>query len=878
MKKFKDYIRRLDEASFKTEDLLKVCKLYGSLFSKGLSSPLRVWAVEDFQRSGESGSGVRMANVSGNMFRFNFSNVLNGFANSKSVVLSSIDYWEPGNVDLELPTTTCTFTREVNVIQIWKKLSDIITSGRYGEYTGADLGAMNEAEDDLFKMGDNRMRKDFLAGKGITAGYRSVTRSGFENTIADQGLEDEWREYVAKVSAGKPEKNSTEERIQKVEKAVKQIKYADPDVIFNDLVTLTKIFHKGKRKLLTVCGMGGLGKCVDVDTLVATPNGYVRAGDIRVGDKVFTPKNTVANVVDVYPQNELKECYEVVLSDGRSVVADEEQLFNVKINHLGRDSNYGKFKNVPLSEIIEEFNSQKNQLIAEGKWDVPNSRRTHIYFDVPDAVEYEHKDVSIDPYFLGLLIGDGGITEGIGFSNNDQNTLDWVRNHLNENYEGYALKYISGVDYRITRENYNPKGKTLEENRNILKVKLVELGLSGKNSHTKFIPESYKFNDIETRMELLRGLMDTDGYVTRGGTSSYSTVSLQLALDVVELVRSLGGVAKLVEKNVKYKESYRKCFDVRITLPFKMGSIVKNNSLKVERYNKRLEGKEFFKKLTVADIKPVGLRETICFRIDDPDHLFLTSDYMIVHNTFEIKHTLETLFGSSPNKHWIYIPAGKFTTLQFFQEVFDARDRIICFDEADNIVTNDEIVTMLKPALDTSGDGQMTYNTGTKRMTDMSKKEVEQYCGECDYWHGQEGVPFAFGKRFGKKENIFGSGDFDEDSEITGVWMPSRFYFTGKMIFISNLPLAKIDNALLTRGSRVDVTLTLQGKIRRVQTVLQNMHYPKDQIEMIVNYLEQQDDPEYVSVRTAVAFIDFLGQNDEVGGVDEAARLAATYG
>lgn len=878
MKTFKDYLRRhrINEASFKTEDLLKVCKLYGSLFSKGLGAPLRVWGMEDFQRSGEEGSGVRMVNVNGDMFRFNFSNTVNGYANSKAVVLSSIDYWEPGNKDLEYPTTTCTFSREVNVIQIWKKLSDIILSGKYGEYTRADLGAMNEA-DDLFKMGDSSTRRDFLSSKGIS-GWKAGNRGSFEKELEDQGLEDEWKEYVAKVGAGKPEKNTTEGRMQKAEKMLKQVKYADPDVVFNDLVTLTKVFHKGKRKLLTVCGMGGLGKCIDVDTLIASPNGYIRAGDIKVGDKVFTPKNTVANVVDVYPQNELKECYEITLSDGRSVVADEEQLFNVKINHLGRDSNYGKFKNVPLSEIIEEFNNQKNQLIAEGKWDVPNPKRTHIYFNVPEAIEYEHKDVSIDPYFLGLLIGDGGITTGVGFSNNDQNTLDWIRTHLSENYEGYSLKYRSGVDYSISREDYNPKGKTREENRNVIKSKLSDLGLLGRNSHTKFIPEIYKFNDIETRMELLRGLMDTDGYIAGSGNTSYTTVSQQLALDFIELVRSLGASAKMIEHSVKYKDSFRKCFEVRFVLPFKMGSVVKNNALKVERYNKRLSGKEFFKKLTVADIKPVGLRETICFRIDDPDHLFLTSDYMIVHNTFEIKHTLETLFGSSPNKHWIYIPAGKFTTLQFFQEVYDARDRIICFDEADNIVTNDEIVTMLKPALDTSGDGQMTYNTGTKRMTDMSKKEVEQYCGEVDYWHGQEGVPFAFGKRFGKKENIFGTDTFDEDSEITGVWMPSRFYFTGKMIFISNLPLAKIDNALLTRGSRVDVTLTLQGKIRRVQTVLKNMHYPADQIEMIINYLEQQDDPEYVSVRTAVAFIDFLGQDADVGGVEEAARLAAMYG
>ena len=877
MKKFRNYIKNLSEsdsgvtylteAIFRIEDLIKVCKSYGSLLGKGLGGAFKIWTNETFERDGESGQGVRMVNAKGHMIRLNFSDTLAGYANSKAVVLSSIDYWMPGNKELEYPDVTCRFLQQVNVIQIWNELSDKIFNGKFGKYTLKDLGGVNEDLD----YATRKTRQEFIASKGLSL-WQADQKPAFAQVISKNNLESEWNAFIATVEQGKSETNSTETKLKAAEAKLKKVKYADPDVVFKDIVTLTKIFKNGRKKLLTICGMGGLGKCIDVDTLIATPNGYVRAGDIKVGDEVYTPKNTVVKVLDVYPQSEKKECYKVTLSDDRSVIADEEQLFNVKLNKLTRDSNYGQFKNVPLKEMIKVFNEQKEQLIAEGKF---GNRLPHIFFPVPEAIEFAHKDVEVDPYMLGLLIGDGGLTQEVGFSNDDENTINWLKEHIEKNYQGFTLRYRSGVDYNIVRENYNPKGKSLEENRSILKTQLNNLGLMGKNSHTKFIPDVYKHNDIQTRMELIRGLMDTDGYVAEGGNTSYDTVSERLANDFVEVIRSLGGKARIIIKNFTYKDAIKHTFHVEFVLPFKMGTVVKNNALKTERYNARLSKKEFFKKLCVANIEPVGLRDTICFRIDDPDHLFVTADYVVLHNTYEVTNTLTQIFGISPNKNWIYIPAGKFTTLQFFQEVFRARDRIICFDEADNLVLSDEIVTMLKPALDTSGDNQMTYNTNTKRMTDMSKKEVEQYCDECDFWL-EQGLQFAVGKKFGKKDNIVGSPDFDEDSEATGVWLPSRFFFTGKMIMISNLPLAKIDNALLTRGSRIDVTLTLEGKIKRVMTVLKNMGYPQSEIDTIASYLEEQDDPEYVSVRTAVSYMDFK-KNPEISE-SEAARLAAMYG
>ena len=448
MKKFRNYIKNLSEsdsgvtylteAIFRIEDLIKVCKSYGSLLGKGLGGAFKIWTNETFERDGESGQGVRMVNSKGHMIRLNFSDTLAGYANSKAVVLSSIDYWMPGNKELEYPDVTCRFLQQVNVIQIWNELSDKIFNGKFGKYTLAELGGVNEDLD----YATRKTRQEFIASKGLSL-WQADQKPAFAQVISKNNLESEWNAFIATVEQGKSETNSTETKLKAAEAKLKKVKYADPDVVFKDIVTLTKIFKNGRKKLLTICGMGGLGKCIDVDTLIATPNGYVRAGDIKVGDEVYTPKNTVVKVLDVYPQSEMKECYKVTLSDGRSVIADEEQLFNVKLNKLTRDSNYGQFKNVPLKEMIKVFNEQKEQLIAEGKF---GNRLPHIFFPVPEAIEFAHKDVEVDPYMLGLLIGDGGLTQEVGFSNDDENTINWLKEHIEKNYQGFTLRYRSGVD------------------------------------------------------------------------------------------------------------------------------------------------------------------------------------------------------------------------------------------------------------------------------------------------------------------------------------------------------------------------------------------------------------------------------------------------
>ena len=506
-----------------------------------------------------------------------------------------------------------------------------------------------------------------------------------------------------------------------------------------------------------------------------------------------------------------------------------------------------------LKDIIPVFEEQKKALVESGDWDKPRSKGTHIFFPVPEAIEYSKKQLTINPYFLGLLLGDGTITSDVTFTSISQETLNWITTHLNENFSGYKLNQAKGdvISYNIVNSNYNPKGKTREENKNILKSKLKELNLLGKNSHTKFIPEDYKHSTIEDRLELLRGLIDTDGYISKDGNVSYTTVSNKLANDVAEVVRSLGGIASIKEVSIKYKETIKIAFEVSITLPFKLGQVAKNNTLKVERYSKRLAGKEFFKKLTLKDIKPVGLRETICFLIDDEDHLFLANDYMVVHNTFHITKVLEALYGPADGSdRWSYHSGKKTTPFTVYKDIFMERKQCIVWDEADDILTNPDIVVMLKPVLDTSGKNTMEYGHGTVPVRGMSEQDIRDYCEAVD------------------RELDIGIKNTKDT-----VMIPAKFFFDGQMIFISNLPAKKLDQAILSRSLYIDVQLRAEDIKNRIQTIL-NAKYPNDKemVEEVMTALDSADRTKQLTVRTACIAIQM-----KQAGLPDWARLAATY-
>jgi phosphate starvation-inducible PhoH-like protein len=175
---------------------------------------------------------------------------------------------------------------------------------------------------------------------------------------------------------------------------------------------------------------------------------------------------------------------------------------------------------------------------------------------------------------------------------------------------------------------------------NVLSDELDALGIIGTNSLTKFIPDKYLCGDINQRLALLQGLMDTDGsiysdhtHIKESSVCHYYTISQSLCDGVVFLVQSLGGTAKIKERKIaglvdKFNRKYNhNCFDISIRLPQNL------NPFRLPRKRNLFLVKE----------KPVRLITSIsverevftqCIAVDAPNHLYITDNCIVTHNTF----------------------------------------------------------------------------------------------------------------------------------------------------------------------------------------------------------------------------------------------------
>jgi len=204
--------------------------------------------------------------------------------------------------------------------------------------------------------------------------------------------------------------------------------------------------------------------------------------------------------------------------------------------------------------------------------------------------------------------------------------------------------------------------------------------------------------------------------------------------------------------------------------------------------------------------------------VDAEDHLFLDANGFIHHNTFHLTQgprSLKAILGAEGNK-WTYHSGTKASPLAFYRTLFMERDKIIVFDEADAVLKHSEIVMMLKPIIDTSGDNLAEYLTGTRNMVGKSAEEIKTY---------SEGVTNALagGAALVKQpsKRLWDPLE-DEDPDSWGevdVMLPSKFQFTGGMIFVSNMAASQIEQAIMSRSIFVDVYLAEQDVLKRIKSI-----------------------------------------------------------
>lgn len=374
------------------------------------------------------------------------------------------------------------------------------------------------------------------------------------------------------------------------------------------------------------------GKALSVDSKVLTPSGFVRMGDIKVGDTVLASNGDLSKVIGVFPQGEV-DLYRITMSDGSSVECCDEHLWwtynkSDRKNGKGRRCPTTQHKYQGSAKSLKEIRNSLRYQRKDGK-----KERNH-QIPMVNNIDFPDQEVPIDPYVLGCLLGDGYLrTHTINYSSADQDLLEEIRSLIPQELElsiiSQGKAYSNPYDY-IIRKKKNVKTV------NSILIAINELGLNDKRSHEKFVPECYKINSKEKRIAIINGLLDTDGTVDKNrGKLSFDTASILLAKDMQFLVQSVGGTASINPKRrfYTYKGEHKKgkiSYNLQIKLPKNIEPFRLKRKLNIykEYVNTMYEPKRM-----IENVEYVGKKEAQCILIDHPSHLFVTDNFIVTHNT-----------------------------------------------------------------------------------------------------------------------------------------------------------------------------------------------------------------------------------------------------
>jgi deoxycytidine triphosphate deaminase len=391
----------------------------------------------------------------------------------------------------------------------------------------------------------------------------------------------------------------------------------EPQEDLTELVEIDKerpfILHPGEFVLGSTLERIGLpddlvarleGKALALDTPVPTSRGWVTLEDIEPGDFVFDEQGFPCVVLAATPPMHGRRCLEVVFSDNTRVVADADHLWRT-IDKNGRRHGRAHDRVVTTKRIAQTL-----RVCGEYNHHVP----------LPGAIWYATQDLPIDPYVLGVWLGDGTTTKA-EVTCSDREILDEIAG------AGYsvAAQRTRRLCYRIRGTGHTRDATTGRYVRNdSLSSALRNLDLLGR----KHIPEEYMRSSIEQRQALLEGLMDTDGYVDKIGRCDLTTVRQALAEQFSELVASLGFRPKLARKRAYLNG--RDCgpkYEIQFTpdrpvfrLPRKLAR---------QKATGRFHG---FR--AIVDVRHVESVPVRCIEVSSPNGMFLvTRSFIATHNS-----------------------------------------------------------------------------------------------------------------------------------------------------------------------------------------------------------------------------------------------------
>lgn len=463
----------------------------------------------------------------------------------------------------------------------------------------------------------------------------------------------------------------------------------------------------------------GSGKALADGTLIPVNDlrGYVPIEQLRVGDEVFSDTGQPTRVSGVFPQGK-KRSYRVHFDDGTSIVCNDEHLWDVR-NQWDRKKGHA-YRTLSLRQILDQGLRDNGGRV---KWSVPRN----------GAVERPRVDLPLDPYALGVLIGDGylffreGRNSGgpLVVSSEDEEVVSSVSDALGAT--GY-VKMSNNHSWQFLRKDPYVSSRGVEV-KYVQQSDLVDLlggkGVAGTKSVERRIPAVYMQGSVDQRRALLQGLLDTDGNVSTDDRvrCTFSTNSKGLAADLQELLASLGVRSTQTSadrggryKNTEYTVMIKSDDDGKLEL-FRLDRH-RDKIVKHRRNDRRFH--RSYGDVRIVDVEDLDTEtEMTCIKVEAASELFQAGrEHIVTHNTALVQAAMlkdtnriylevdlaRMISGLNSPDEMAALIKGLFDEAERFSDEEGSRDLVLFIDEFHQVIQlSAAAVEALKPVLAASG-------------------------------------------------------------------------------------------------------------------------------------------------------------------------------
>lgn len=565
----------------------------------------------------------------------------------------------------------------------------------------------------------------------------------------------------------------------------------------------------GVSNSLIISGDAGVGKCLGKGTKIIMFDGTLKnVEDIICGDLLMGPDSKSRLVMST--NSGVSEMYEINQKKGIKYIVNDEHILSLKksiyAKNNNRNSKFDDILNIPINEYIKKDKTFK---------------RNFLGYKVD--IKFDENELPIEPYYLGIWLGDG-TSEDTSVTNVDIEIENYLFDYAERigmiakkyEYENDGIKKTTKI--KIISEGYHDKGVNYI---NPLYHKMKYLNII-KNKH---IPNIYINNSEKNRLELLAGLIDSDGYKINGGyeiTLKSETLieNVKFLADTIGFKTSLKNVKRSIKK-LNFEGDY-----FRLSIYGDVDRI----PLKLER-KKVYTIRRVDHKVTGIDVKSIGIGEYYGFVIND-DHLFLLEDCTVTHNTSEVTEILD-----DTRLEYEFFK-GDITKSGLYETLFVNNGKLLVFDDCDAVFQDTDSVNLLKSALD------------TKKNREISRILKTHY--------DSKGLTY--------KEMI---DKYNKDKKL-----PKQFVYNGRCIFITNIDGDKMDKALVSRSLHVDVKLTRDEIIERLKRITEKI-YPripnstKEETIEFVDFMTKGYKSKFpLSIRTIIHALNIRVSNDFMIDID----------